>query len=228
MTTPARADLTNLFAPPAGPEPFRQGEVLSFDPATGANTVSVGGAVLSDLPILNQGDTVNFVPGDAVILLKYRSSWAILGRIIAPGGEALSTVAVDFAGGGASATPAPFTITGSFATQGSATLTTPAWANSLLIFATSTVIASNTSGSTDSLRLITDINGSGGGESIHQCPDSNFRTVIAPVARELGATSGFPLGASTQLDVRVKSNGNTWTNGGIAAFLNYIAVYRKV
>lgn len=219
-----RSDLTSLFAPTAPAEPFRQGVIVAFDPATGANQVSVGGAVLVDLPILVGGDTVNFAPGDVVILLKYRSSWAIFGRIVVPGSDALTATAVSFAGGGASS--GAFTITSSFSTPAEVNVPTPVWANSLVLYAISTVIVSNTSGASELARLITDINGAGGGETLQQCLDSNYVTTFAPVARVLGAGGGFPLSATTNVAVRPRSNGATMS--GIAAFLNYIAIFRKV
>lgn len=224
MTTPQRADLAGLFQPPEPTESFRQGEVLTFNPATGANTVRVGGAVLTDLPILVGGDTVNFAPGDAVILLKYKSAWAILGRVVVPGSSKLTATAVSFDGGGAAA--GAFTITSSFSTPAEVYVATPAWANSLVLYAISTVIVSNGSGAPELVRLITDINGGGGGETLQQCPDSNYITTFAPVARVLGAGTGFPLGATTHIEVRPRSNGATMS--GIAAFLNYIAIFRKV
>lgn len=229
MTSPARSDLASLFTQPGGTESFRQGVILAFNSSTGANQVQVGGAVLENLPILVGGDTVNFGPGDVVILLKFRSSWAILGRIVVPGNENLTATAVDFYSN-ATFGATPFNITTSFSTAASVTITTPAWANSLLLYATSLVNVTNPTAGTDFLRLITDINGNGGGESIHGVDPGKFAAVAAPVARELRKTypSPFTLSGSTQVDVRVRSNTGAWSAGGNAAFLNVIGIFRRI
>lgn len=228
MITPESADLTNLFKPPASPEPFRQGEILTFNAATGANTVRLGNAVLTDLPILVGGDTVNFTgrvgatPGDAVILLKYRSAWAILGRIVGAGNEALTASAVDFFAGGDG--EPNFTITNAYTEHGHIEATVPAWANSALVFGTSTVIASNTSGSTDSVRIQTRINGVVGPEAIEQVPDGNFHTVATPNASALTVVGG----SIVTIECFVRCNGGTpWPAGGIQSNVNAIAIFRR-
>lgn len=228
--TPARADTTNLFKAPPPAEPFRQGEILTFNPATGENTVRVGGAVLTNLPILVGGDTVNFAPGNAVILLKYRSSWAILGRIVSAGNEALTGTAVDFYAN-TQINVTPTNITNSFQTFASQTIPTPSWANSMLIMSITHAIVANSSGASDSVRMMTDINGgvTFGGETIHQVPDANFQTVVAPLAIELGPGGGAALGASTEIRSRLRCNGATpWPTGAKGVYLNTIATFRRV
>lgn len=220
------ADLANLFRPAAGGEPFRQGVITAFNPATGANTVEVGGAVLEDLPILVGGDTVNFGPGDVVILLKFRSSWAILGRVVVPGNEALTAAAVDFYAGGN--TVSGFTVINTDATQGSLTIPTPAWANSLLIMATVNMTLNNGSGSSDTAILYTRINSTNGGETFHQVPNTNFQGVASSLALVLGVGGSAPLTASTLVEARVRSNGFTWTGGGIRSTVNAIGIFRRV
>lgn len=82
--------------------PFRQGRLLTFNQNTGANTVDVGGAVLIDVPLLNIGDTVNLEGDDAlgpgngniVVVMKMRSSWAIMGRVVAVGSAQLAVASV--------------------------------------------------------------------------------------------------------------------------------------
>lgn len=223
MITPKRADLANLFGAPPAPEPFRQGEILTFNPATGTNTVRLGGAVLTNLPILVGGDTVNFDQGDAVILLKYQSSWAILGRIVSAGSEALTSAAVDFyANTVINATPA--NITQAHQTFAQQEIPTPSWADSMLIMSITHAVVANTSGASDSVRLMTDIDlgATFGGETIHQVPDANFQTTLAPLAIE------WAPGATTTIRSRIRSNGATpWPLGMKACYLNTIAIFRK-
>jgi hypothetical protein len=84
-----RDDLTSLFAPPpAGPSQdvgYRQGVVLSWNPDTAENTVRVGGATLTNLPILNSFEALLISAGAVVGLITAGPSWAILGRITIPG-----------------------------------------------------------------------------------------------------------------------------------------------
>jgi hypothetical protein len=220
------SDLTSLFAPPAAGEPYRQGEIVTFNPATGANSVRVGGAVFANLPVLVGGDTVNFEPGDAVVLLRFRGSWAILGRIVVPGGSLL-TSAVDFFATGDF--EASFDMTPVDTTRGSVTIPTPSWANSAVVFAVARLITANGSGSSDTAFYHVDIDGLTGPTSAHQVPDGNFQTICAPIARKLGAGGGVtPLGATTLVEAKARTNGGTWVGGGINSWVDVIAVFRHV
>lgn len=128
-------DLTGLLLPPDPTTPFRQGVVVEYNSLTGRNKILVGGntvadgAVLEDLPILNIGDTVNLVPNDVVVLMKYLDSWAIMGRVITPGSGTLAANVV------ATQTLSAGNITG-VTLSGADTIiaqtadfTVPAWAN---------------------------------------------------------------------------------------------------
>lgn len=69
---------------------MRQGTVRSWDSSTGTNTVEVGGTVLEDLPVLASTGTVLLAEGDVVGLLRYKSTYFVLGRIGVPGEGALA------------------------------------------------------------------------------------------------------------------------------------------
>lgn len=78
-------DLAPLLAPaPAPAVGYRQGVVVAWDSVTFANQVSVGGATVTNLPLLNSSDASLIVPGDTVGILTFGSSWAILGRFTVP------------------------------------------------------------------------------------------------------------------------------------------------
>lgn len=217
------SDYPSLFEPPRPGEPFRQGEILTFNPSDGSNTVRVGGSVLADLPVLVGGDTVNFAPGDAVILLKYQSSWAILGRIVVPGGSELTATAVDFFANTVF-NVTPTTINGTAQTLASQALAPPAWANSVVVMAITHGIFANNSGVSDSVRIMTDLStGEFGGESIHQVINGDFKTVTTPFAFTKTQT---PLPAIT-IRSRVRTNGGSWNLGARAVYLNTIAIYRR-
>lgn len=91
MTMPG--DLASLFgAPPPGSTQdlrYRQGTIVTFDPITLSNTVDVGGAILTDLPVLGVGEATLLVAGAHVGLATIGvpgrgQTLAILGRIVAP------------------------------------------------------------------------------------------------------------------------------------------------
>ncbi|MGH3095558.1 MAG: hypothetical protein ACRDMV_06105, partial [Streptosporangiales bacterium] len=69
---------------------MRQGVVKSWDSSTGHNTVDVGGTVMDDLPVLASTGTVLLAAGDVVGLLRYRSTYFVLGRIGVAGEGALA------------------------------------------------------------------------------------------------------------------------------------------
>lgn len=136
-------DLTGLLGRPPGPDSgFRQGTVLTFDPESGANTIAVAGGILTDVPVLNIGDLVQIVPGDVVVLLRLRSSWAILGRIMAPGSSSMLVGTSDFSTDNAFASN--FSITTSFVTRVSVSFPVPSWANFVQVFAGMTATCHNT------------------------------------------------------------------------------------
>lgn len=83
-------DLSGLFAEALQPKPndgavkFRQGSVVSWDPVTNANTIQVGAAILTDLPVLDNGAAAVPVVGDVVGILSTGNAMFILGRIVRP------------------------------------------------------------------------------------------------------------------------------------------------
>lgn len=91
MTMPG--DLSSLFggAPEGSAQDmrYRQGIIRSFNPVTLSNTVEVGGAILTDLPILGVGEATLLVPGAVVglLLIGQRGrgqTLAIDGRLVKP------------------------------------------------------------------------------------------------------------------------------------------------
>lgn len=139
-------DLTSLLQPRPGDPPFRQGTISTFDPSDGSNTVSVGGATLTNVPLLNIGDTVNLTVGDVVVLIKLRSAWAILGRVIVPGNSDLTTGVVAAETKEAFASNYAVT-TADVAVATTGTFTVPPWANKVDAAVHAYCNAENTTGS---------------------------------------------------------------------------------
>lgn len=84
MTTRA-TDLTPyLVQPGRGDLSFHQGVVTAWDVTTGANTVNVAGTEIPDVPMLNITELLSIAVGDTVALLRYKSTYFILGRVVRP------------------------------------------------------------------------------------------------------------------------------------------------
>jgi hypothetical protein len=79
------SDLTPLFPQPETPElGFRQGKVVFFDTVTAENVIDVGGTHIHNVSLLNISGTLALVTGDIVGLLRARTQYFVLGRIIVP------------------------------------------------------------------------------------------------------------------------------------------------
>lgn len=65
---------------------FRQGRVIAWDPVTGMNQIEIAGQIFDDLPTLaNTG--IALAVGDLVAVLRYQSTYQILGRINTVGNQ---------------------------------------------------------------------------------------------------------------------------------------------
>lgn len=64
---------------------YRQGIVVAWNQITAENTIAVGGAVMSNLAVLNTSEALLLAPGAVVALILIDGSWAILGRLTIPG-----------------------------------------------------------------------------------------------------------------------------------------------
>lgn len=105
MTTDRSADLApKLAAPQAEDIGIRQGILRAWNPSTGANTVEMGGTLLTDLPVQASGSLAMAV-GDTVALLRYGNTFFIVGVVRAAGTGAMSSRGdrVTFGGSGSDA-----------------------------------------------------------------------------------------------------------------------------
>lgn len=67
---------------------FHMGVVTAWNSSTGQNTLMVSGGVVNDIPVLSTADSIMLNVGDTVGLLRFKSTYFILGRIAPPGGGA--------------------------------------------------------------------------------------------------------------------------------------------
>lgn len=72
---------------------YHQGLVLSWDEATGNNSVMVNGSTFTNLLVLSTGAITPFQKGDTLGILRYQSTYFILGKIRAPGAGAGERIA---------------------------------------------------------------------------------------------------------------------------------------
>jgi hypothetical protein len=206
---------------------------------TGANSILVNGGTLTNIPILNIGDTVNLVPGDVVILMRMKSSWAIMGRVIVPGGSALAANVVatqTFSAGAISADP----LSGSnLVIATTPTFTIPAWANRIDFLVTANASVLNDSATAEVLYCSVAVDYS---DAVQQA-SGDIRTGIASTAAA-GATAtsdiaalgqnyadfrtGSIAGLTFTANVRLRDNGTAIAAGNAAARVSCIAVYTKV
>jgi hypothetical protein len=64
---------------------FHQGVVVSWNSSTNENELLVAGSTMVDVPALSTADSVLLRPGDVVGLLRFRTTYFMLGRIALPG-----------------------------------------------------------------------------------------------------------------------------------------------
>lgn len=141
-------ELAEILAPKnsrAQPRPelgFHQGLVESWDSSTGENTIRIAGSSITDVPMLNIGDTTNIIEGNTVAVLRYRNAYFIVGRVVVPNTEVFATSAVSFTR--IHDNTQNFTITTSDATVQSLDITVPIWSNQALVFVNHNLVAANT------------------------------------------------------------------------------------
>lgn len=82
--------LLPLLAAAAGgggraPLGFHQGVIETWDETDNSNSVRVQGNLFTDLKVLTTSDTIMLGPGDVVGILRFQTTYFVLGRITAPG-----------------------------------------------------------------------------------------------------------------------------------------------
>jgi hypothetical protein len=81
------AGLSSLFKTPSDDVGFRAGTLTAWNSTSGANTVTVGGTTLTNVPVLITTALPAFTVPEAgltVHLLRVRNQYFIVGRIVQP------------------------------------------------------------------------------------------------------------------------------------------------
>jgi hypothetical protein len=81
----------NASAPSTGGDDYT-GKILSWDDATGVNSVEINGGAVSNLRVLQSGIGLQYQPGDVVLVKRRMSQWYILGKVAAPGAGAANQI----------------------------------------------------------------------------------------------------------------------------------------
>lgn len=223
----ARADdITDLLTPAKDPGfGFRQATVVSFDSATGNCFINLAGALIGPMPILSEVSGVNLTAGDVVILLKSKSSFAILGRVY-PAGDPKLFVGAQFAEAWSN-TATTFAVpvaAGTIFT--SITITPPPWSNTATITAQIVAGATNSTGGAGFLNAGTTVTGgtglAGAGTLTGGFPSA---TVPAGSASQVTAIGAAKI-TYTQNCAPITIGASVWTGGAIwaSAGSNYIVL----
>lgn len=140
---------------------FRQGEVISFDAEVGTSSVRVGGSVLTDVPFLSLGGQVQYLPGDAVLLVRFKSSWAIVGRYVtpAPGWHAAIGRYTEITGAYQGTPALNWSLSTSYVTKAGVDIFVPTWAQVATVTATLMAKARNSTAVDDFLNARIQANG---------------------------------------------------------------------
>lgn len=147
-------DIAPLLFPADRPDlGFHQGTIISFDKDTGVNTIDVAGTQITNIPVLNTSEVITLKAGHFVGLLRFRSTYFILGRIT-PTGAQFGTASVAFDGGGSLTQGRAYPLTTTFTDKIVNTdIVVPDWADEALVYTVASAFAFNNSGANDFMEL---------------------------------------------------------------------------
>lgn len=162
---PADKGITGLFSDTKPVVGYAQGEIVSWDTVNGTNAVNVGGSLFENVPVFNSGEAVALQPGHVVGLLRFKTSYFILGRITLPDSAEFGSAAVDFETINPSATN--FSLTSSYASKVSQSIAVPSWATHASILAIGTSRVGNPTATPDTFYMQMKINGANAGAEVY-------------------------------------------------------------
>lgn len=218
-------NLANLIAgAPATDVEFHTGVVEAFDQATGANTVRVAGTPLVDLQMMNIGDTTNLAAGDVVQVIRIRTNYFVLGRIVPPHSARFASQTFDFASAMTHEDNFAITTVGiEYAIQA---FVTPAWANRMIVHTTVDCSGRNDRGVADYLYAAVTFNGFVVSHEQLQNVDAGETGSCSSTYAQAGdfAVDGHPFTVAG----RIHTNGGTWTTSALnSVTVSTSIVYRR-
>lgn len=222
-------DVSGLFFTPAGsapPSAIILGTLVTFNPATGNNSVRVGTTILTDVPMLLTGAETGLAAGNNVQLARLGNTYCIQGRIATPGSGsfaaastatvALSNVATNFAVSSAAET-----------TIVSITIPVPTWANTAVVQTNFAYNAKNNHGSDVDMGINIKSDGT------NSNPGVPAMTFYGHNASYNGASMGHSIkhtvtpGGSMLIEGQGACTGGFAADAGNSAFLSTFATFTK-
>jgi len=202
---------------------FRQGVVLAWDPATGANTIDLGGSSVTDVPILNTGEAIALRAGHVVGLLGQGKSWFIIGRVTPPNDPSFAGASLAFASQTASETN--FTVPTALTARSTVVLDVPAWADEAAVMATGILSAQNTTGGALIAVAQAFIAGDGGPANQVTAPATPAVCSVATAHSRVVVSPG----ATITCEMRIRQTGGAgWAvQPGNIASLSALAIFRS-
>lgn len=199
---------------------FHQGIITAFNQSTGENTVVIAGASITDVPMLNIGDSTNLIVGDTVAVIRYRNAYFIIGRVVVPDttGFASSSFSYETIAERVSNFVVP---AGTATTIASASGTIPEWANFGIVTARVDFSAFNQTGARDTIYAMVDINGSFTGPELLSDVENNR---VAYVGASFSPSVTFLSPGTWSINGQVRSSNNAFA----ASTLNVVYVSASV
>lgn len=199
-------DIASLFGGDPSDLGFAQGLVVAWDEETGTNAVNVKGTNLTNLPALHLGEFVILAPGDVVALLRFKSTYFILGRVILPSAPDRNRASLDFTAAGQSQSNFNMTVAGNV--RAMATITVPDWADHVLIHATGDATFANRAASVQfvfgRIDFTTGTGSGGGGENFTQLDPGEWGHIacsaIASIPRDALVNNQFTAGMHLRMN----------------------------
>lgn len=187
-------NLATLFAPSSPGVRFRQGTILTWNAATGENTIDLAGGTLTNVPILNTGEAIALKAGHVVGMLGQGSSWFIVGRVTPPNDPNFASASLAF--GSALDFRTNFAQPATFTQQASKTIDVPAWADEAAVTVMASISLVNSTASRCQALAYAGINGATG----------------SAMSLGIDADATFPMGALSAFNTMVLTDpGSTIT-----------------
>jgi hypothetical protein len=222
-------DLTSLFPAPAAGAQLGQGTILTWDSATGHNTVDWAGTTLTDVPILNTAEAITLKPGHVVVLLGQGGSWFIIGRVTTPGDPDFAGASVAFSALNDQATN--FALSTSLVTKSSVLLNVPAWADEAAIFVVGACTVVNPNGAADFAACSAFIDGNPGAgvqTGVANGPTNTTDQHVQSMAVSMARVQPVTGGSTVLCELKIRSTAAAWSaQSANIAEVSAMAIFRS-
>lgn len=229
------SDIAPLLAPSKGKSDigFHQGRVISWNQSTSENVISMAGAVLTNVPVLNGTEPLTLKEGDIVGMLRFKTSYFVLGRIVIPGQSDVGTLPGLQQGVGATETSFSLGVEKSNAAE--AVFNVPEWANQALVLCTANATIYNPEEAGRFAYITATVNGGFGGYMYAWIPQGEDRQISSTTQYLIGAESyDVGLDGPIPLGSQIRVAATMWASTSISATpdsianVHAIAMFRKV